>query len=204
MSRVKLLTHIRRSLESCIAAGLCALLLAGPLPAAAAKKKKPAPVANQLQGDERILHALNRLTFGPRPGDLAQVRTVGLDRWLDEQLHPNKIDDSALEARLANFPAIRLQPAELVRRYPSPQVLRLVTAGRMPMPTDPVEAAIYRDGIARYEEQKAKQDAQQKAAAANADPASMSNSPMKDKPDGDQATALPGDNVDPGTPAMSA
>ena len=45
----------------------------------------------------RALHALNRLTFGPRPGDVQQVMAIGVEQWIDLQLHPEKIDDSALE-----------------------------------------------------------------------------------------------------------
>lgn len=199
MSHVKSFSRrIHSSFEAGIATGLCALLLLQPLPASAAKKKK-IPPSTQLQSDERILHALNRFTFGPRPGDIDRVRQIGLDRWFDQQLHPAKIDDSALDARLDSFPAMKLQQAELLHRYPSPQVLRQVMDGRLPMPTDPVEAAIYRDGIARYQQAKAKQDAAQKSAEmAKNDPPSMN------KADDDQVTALPGDKVDPATPAMSA
>ena len=50
---------------------------------------------------ERAIHALNRLTFGPRPGDVDRVLAMGVDRWIDQQLAPEKIDDRVLEARLA-------------------------------------------------------------------------------------------------------
>ena len=52
---------------------------------------------------KRALHALNRLTFGPRPGDVDRVTAMGVDKWIDQQLHPEKIDDRALDARLAPF-----------------------------------------------------------------------------------------------------
>jgi len=193
--------RINSSFQAGIAAGLCTLLLMPATSAVASKNKKKSvvPAANQIQGDERILHALNRFTFGPRSGDVAAVKQIGLERWFDLQLHPDKIDDSALEAQLANYPAMKLKQADLLRRYPSPQILRQVQQGRLPMPTDPVEAAIYRDGIARYEQAKAKQDAQKDAEMAkNADPQMISKS------DGEQVTALPGDRVDPATPAMAA
>ncbi len=47
-----------------------------------------------MQGDERVLHALNRFTFGPRPGDLEMVRTQGVDAWFEQQLHPASIEGS--------------------------------------------------------------------------------------------------------------
>ena len=64
--------------------------------------------AAQLQGSAAsppddpatITHVLNRLTFGPGPGEVEHVREVGLNAWLDQQLHPGRIDDHAVEARL--------------------------------------------------------------------------------------------------------
>ena len=63
------------------------------------------------------MHALNRLTFGPRPGDVAAVEATGLDKWIDEQLNPQSIDDSALEQRLMAYPAMRLSLHERMRRH---------------------------------------------------------------------------------------
>ena len=56
----------------------------------------------------RALHALNRLTFGPRPGDAQQVMSMGVEQWIDLQLHPDKIDDSALNSRLEPFRTLRM------------------------------------------------------------------------------------------------
>ena len=53
-----------------------------------------------LTENEAILQALNRLGFGPRPGDIERVKEMGLQKWIDAQLHPESIDDSALDARL--------------------------------------------------------------------------------------------------------
>jgi uncharacterized protein (DUF1800 family) len=189
--------RVDSSIEASIAAILCILLVAPPVPAAVAKRKSQPPV-RQIQGDARVLHALNRLTFGPRPGDVAAVQKMGLDRWFEKQLHPSQIDDSALDARLAMFPAMKLQQTELLRRFPSPQVLRQVMQQRLPMPSDPVERAVYRDGIARYEQAKAKQEAAQSAALMAKD----GNAPDMGK-GADTAAALPGDDVDPATPAMA-
>ena len=59
---------------------------------------KPVAVSTQqIQGEQRVLHALNRFTFGPRPGDIAAVQAMGLKRWFEQQLNPSSIDDSALE-----------------------------------------------------------------------------------------------------------
>src|SRR5882762_8862478 len=80
---------------------------------AAAKDKKPKqdpslkglPIS-ELSPDEAILHALNRLAYGPRPGDVERVRQMGLAKWIEEQLNPGSIDDKAIQARLASYPTL--------------------------------------------------------------------------------------------------
>jgi uncharacterized protein (DUF1800 family) len=183
---------------------LCVLMVEQPMVGAAAVKKPVATTAKQIQGQERVLHALNRFTFGPRPGDVAAVQAIGVKRWFEQQLNPSSIDDSALEQRLAMFPAMKMQEAELKQRYPSPQMLRQIIARNMPLPTDSVEHAIYADEIAFYKAAKAKQaekkaDAGQDAAKDDGEmmsPAMANAEKMKGK------SALPGDDVDPSTPAM--
>src|SRR5579863_4592013 len=85
-----------------IALCLLGLSLAVAVPQLLAKKKDKAADEN-LSEQKRAVQALNRLTFGPRPGEVQQVTAMGVDRWIDQQLHPEKINDSAIEARLAPF-----------------------------------------------------------------------------------------------------
>jgi uncharacterized protein (DUF1800 family) len=95
---------------------------------AAVKNKKPKqdpalkglPIT-ELSADEAILHALNRLAYGPRPGDVERVRQMGLAKWIDQQLNPNSIDDKALEARLQDYPTLKLSTAKLIDEYPQPK-----------------------------------------------------------------------------------
>jgi uncharacterized protein (DUF1800 family) len=77
----------------------------------------------QLTEDEAVVHALNRLAFGPAPGEVAQVKRMGLAKWIDRQLDPGSIDESAMEERLAGFPVVRMTTSELLERYPRPQVV---------------------------------------------------------------------------------
>ena len=49
----------------------------------------------KLPPDRQVVHILNRLTFGPRPGDVDQVRRIGLDAWIDQQLHPDRLAENA-------------------------------------------------------------------------------------------------------------
>jgi len=75
----------------------------------------PAPVS-----DEAITHALNRLTFGPRPGDLDRVKAIGLQSWIDLQLNPSRIDDATLLAKLARLETLGLDSQTIQREYLGP------------------------------------------------------------------------------------
>src|SRR5262245_44591548 len=48
-----------------------------------------------------LWHLLQRLTYGPAPGDLAQLAAMGADAFIEQQLHPEQIDDSDMDRRLA-------------------------------------------------------------------------------------------------------
>ena len=78
-----------------------------PLRSADKKPKQDAAVKGlpitELSGDEAIFHALNRLAYGPRPGDMERLRQMGLAKWIEQQLNPNAMDDRAVEARLEQF-----------------------------------------------------------------------------------------------------
>ncbi len=78
--------------------------------------------ATDLTSDEAISHALNRLGFGPRPGDVDRVKQMGLAKWIDRQLHPESIDDSALDARLKRFPTLTMSSETLLTKFPRPQI----------------------------------------------------------------------------------
>jgi len=75
-----------------------------------------------------VTHVLNRLTFGARPGDVERVQAIGLDKWIDQQLHPSAIDDRAAEAMLPQF---ERAPADAdqkeVRRFARQQVITLAS-----------------------------------------------------------------------------
>jgi uncharacterized protein (DUF1800 family) len=75
-----------------------------------------------LTENEAILQALNRLGFGPRPGDIERVKEMGLQKWVDQQLHPESINDSALDARLQRFPTLKMSSAKLLDEFPEPQL----------------------------------------------------------------------------------
>jgi uncharacterized protein (DUF1800 family) len=75
----------------------------------------------ELTEDQAILHAINRLAYGPRPGDVERVREMGLEKWIDQQLHPEKIDDSALLDRLdEKYTTLKMSSKELLELFPTP------------------------------------------------------------------------------------
>src|ERR1700683_391744 len=157
--------------------------LCDPVPSLAAKKNPPEPQTvtvkmpappklKQVQGDQHILHALDRLTFGPWPGELEQVKTIGLDAWITQQLHPATIDDYALEERLAQFPAMRLSEQDLTRRFPPGSIIRQVEAGKISVPLlNATDRAIYQNQVVtdrkKQEQDKAKAALNLSGAAAN-------------------------------------
>jgi uncharacterized protein (DUF1800 family) len=71
-----------------------------------------------LNEEEAILHALNRLGFGPRPGQVEQIEKTGLENWIQAQLHPENISDPVVDARLAQSPALGLSAGGLLDQYP--------------------------------------------------------------------------------------
>ena len=74
-----------------------------------------------LDKDQEILHALNRLTFGPRPGDVEAVRKMGLKKWIDQQLHPERIaENPEVAERLQPLESLHMSPAEIATNYPPP------------------------------------------------------------------------------------
>jgi uncharacterized protein (DUF1800 family) len=150
-------------------------ILCFPVPPAAAQdaaeiqkpnqtKHRPDYESGQLRGDGRILHALNRLTFGPRPGDLEAVRALGLDKWFDGQLHPENIDETDLNARLAEYPAMQWSTQDLMFRMPGPFVIRQVADGKIEIPRGGTLRAVYENQIYRYQMRKAAQAEKQTAA----------------------------------------
>jgi len=74
----------------------------------------------ELTEQQAILHALDRLGYGLRPGDVQRVEQMGLAKWIDQQLHPESIDDSAVDARLAEFPTLTMPSGTLMAEFPRP------------------------------------------------------------------------------------
>jgi uncharacterized protein (DUF1800 family) len=92
--------------------------------AASACSSRPAPsLAPFPQSDTRAtLHVLNRVAFGPRPGDLERVGAIGRENYIDQQLHPERIADEALNERLAALTALPISAHDFAVRYYLPMI----------------------------------------------------------------------------------
>src|SRR5688572_11525035 len=108
-----------------LTAGLMAALLTPtqaqqPRAAKGSGRPAPAPVRSAVPAspdDKTIVHVLNRIGFGPGPGDVERVRQTGLAAYIDQQLQPERLADAAIASRLAGFTTLRMTTQELAEKY---------------------------------------------------------------------------------------
>ena len=118
-----------------MAAFLAAIMLATPAFAALSDPGKD-PKKPRLTEEQRIIHVLNRLGFGVRPGDVERVKAMGLESYINQQLHPEKLDDTVAENKLKDLISLNMTTAELYEKFPQPgQLLRQLQAKGM-LPAD--------------------------------------------------------------------
>src|SRR5262245_53973312 len=73
----------------------------------------------KLPPDKQIIHVLNRLTFGPRAVDVEQVRRLGVDKWMDLQLHPERVTENLiLDAKVKPLETLQLATWQMLEKYP--------------------------------------------------------------------------------------
>jgi uncharacterized protein (DUF1800 family) len=149
-------------------AGMMAQSMQGD-PAATPAAANKAPGAHPITSDERLLMVLDRFSYGPRPGDLAKIRSLGAKGWFEQQLDPQKMDDSALDARLANYPAMQMPLEKLMENYPTNQMVKASMVGRVSVPSSDGAKAIYADQAERYSEKKTKDKKSKDAQAGDGD-----------------------------------
>lgn len=137
-------------------------VLSAAMPAWTTKKKAEVDARQfqeKLTKDEQVLHVLDRLTLGPRPGDVQIVKKMGIKKWIDLQLHPEKIaENPVLEAKLAPLETLRMTQGDTEASYPTPQMIRQVAQGRQPLPDDPVARAAVERQVRRIKVKKDGQD----------------------------------------------
>src|SRR5476649_1285346 len=93
-----------------VVAGLFLLLPVGTVRAQEPQYSAPA-------NRDEIVHVLNRITFGPRPGDVEAVEKMGLHNYIEQQLHPETIDDSVVEQQVAGFDLLQMSSQQLTHLF---------------------------------------------------------------------------------------
>ena len=107
------------------------------------------PKAKGLTEEQRIVHVLNRLGFGARPGDVERVKALGLENYINQQLNPEKIEDSVAENKVRDLSVLNMTTAELYEKYPQPgRLLRQLQARGMA--GNPLEDEKSREMIQKY------------------------------------------------------
>jgi uncharacterized protein (DUF1800 family) len=135
-----------------LASAVCLAIFPGIMAYARKNADEAREFLQQIPKDQRIEQALNRLTFGGRPGDADQVKAMGLKVWIDQQLHPNRIaENPVLLEKLKTLDTLNMDGPELVRDYPTPQMVKQMVAGQMPFPRDPDKRMMIEKLVKKYE-----------------------------------------------------
>jgi len=129
------------------------------------------PMAKDCQAE----HVLNRLSFGPRPGEMQQIEAMGVRKWIDLQLHPERIaENPVLEAKLRPLDTLDMSTATMLQHYPSPGMVKAMVEGRLPYPGDPDKRMMV-DRLAARLQQKSDPDSKpEQDLAALLDPQELS------------------------------
>jgi uncharacterized protein (DUF1800 family) len=107
-------------------AGAIALAVISAAILISATAAPPTPFDVRLPLDRQIVHILNRLSFGPKPGDVEAVRRLGVEKWIDLQLHPERIPENPLlEKKLEPFETLRMDSSSVLRDYMQPQQMMM-------------------------------------------------------------------------------
>jgi uncharacterized protein (DUF1800 family) len=116
--------------------------------------------SKRLPNREMTIQAVDRLTFGPTPGESSDAERIGLQKWLDLQLHPEKISENPLlAAKLVPYESLQMSAREIFLHYPPPQLIAAIAGGRQAPPTDPDLRRVTEQLVARYlQRRRAKDD----------------------------------------------
>src|SRR5687768_11605078 len=112
-----------------------AILVAASVAATGAQRPRTAVPSSP--DDKTIVHVLNRIGFGPGPGDVQRIRETGLGAYIEQQLQPERLPDAAIDARLAGFETLRMSSRELAEKYYVPAQMQRREAQRTGMKPAP-------------------------------------------------------------------
>ena len=113
-----------------------AAVFATPLSIDVGAQEKTKSKASRLSDAQRILHLLNRLGFGARPGDVERVKAMGVERYIEQQLNPGKISDALAESKVKDLSTLSMSTAQLYEKYPQPGQLIRQLQRRGDLPDD--------------------------------------------------------------------
>jgi uncharacterized protein (DUF1800 family) len=126
------------SRSALVSAIVAALATSGAIGAAEQAKSAAVPAKPD---DRTIVHVLNRLGFGPAPGDIGRVREMGLQTYIDQQLRPERIADTEMAARLAGFDTLRKSTSEMAEAYYLPAQMARRQQQRQQAAQDPLSTS---------------------------------------------------------------
>ncbi len=124
---------VRRLMKYCSL--LLAFSLSSPLGLAQemnqkSKKTVAKSSLKNLTEEQKAGHLIDRITFGPRPGDLERVMKIGWKKYLEDQLNPDRISDKVVEEKLKSLDSVHMSNRELAQNYVRPQVVRKALKSR--------------------------------------------------------------------------
>ncbi len=114
--------------------------------------------AKSLTEEQKIIHVLNRLGFGARPGDIEKVKLIGLKTYIDQQLNPNSITDALADSKVKNFDVLKLSNDQLFGKYPAPAALMQLVAQQNGMTRKALQAEVKEARDAKKEAKTENQD----------------------------------------------
>src|SRR5262245_37981887 len=115
-----------------------------PLPAnvsPSGRSRRATASTPQLTEEQKILHLLNRAGFGPRPGDIERVRRMGIEQYIEEQLHPEDLSDDFLSRPLLALGTLQMTQFEILQNFEPPPVRPTPTPTPTPTPAPTLATA---------------------------------------------------------------
>ena len=113
--------NIRQFYQFCSIVLILTLSVATPLSVLAQKSKSPILVPGKLTEQQKVLHLLDRITFGARPGEVDRINQIGWEKYLEEQMQPEKINDEIVTQKLQPLATLKMSDEQIVKTYDPPQ-----------------------------------------------------------------------------------
>ena len=110
--------------------------------------------SKRLSEDQKILHVLNRLGFGARPGDVEKVKAIGIEKYIDQQLNSNSLNDWAVQAKVKDLEILNMETPEIFAKYPNPGALLRMLEGNNAGQTRNIAATEEKNAQAQQKDQR--------------------------------------------------